>query len=474
MNPLRKIHCLAPAVAAVCAAAFLGLAGSAGAYTPSGVTSTGFETGTAGWFDTDGTISRLASGTGITTGGYAAPSVPAVDGSFYAGLDRGTCTTDTDNPAGPAIRCSGPYTDWGNSNGNKWNGPYTTQVDIYLDADYARANPDTFNYNDLQDPNFGGNLNLVNNSLDPTEIGTRFDFTSAINSSAPLVGGRAQFLRDFGFNVSTGNAVDGCAGFVVTGQTVVNRDNANPHLDNYGRKCITESGWYTFKHSFSENNGYLDVLMQIFPRNNSTAVASWDITHIDPIENVGCQRYSWFSNQELWGLPIDNAKITGGCPSVQPVSKILPTGTTCQQYSAGTADALDSLLYTTKGNKINSVAPGVFFYYTKVTGTQGQAVHITETNNATTAAAIPIQQGQVVLYDASTCKVLKWNPTVTNGTAEGQLPSAGTFIIGVKYSASGLQGQNTPSPMTVSYSFGATLDGSPVDAGASIGLALKH
>jgi hypothetical protein len=473
---------LVPGVlAAVCAVAFLGLAGSASAYTPSGVTSNGFESDTNGWFHltdeygniTGGTITQQLGGPGYSNPGGYASGKDAAAGSYFALLNRGPCSTVTNNPAGPAIYCAGPYTDWGNSNGNKWNGPYTTQVDIYLDAGYARAHPD----------DYAGNLNLVGHSAESDEVGTRFDFTSAINSSAPLDGdGRAQFLRDFGFNVATSNADDQCKGngFVITGQTVVNRNNANPHLDNYDPQCITESGWYTFKHSFRENatNHNLEVQMDIIPvGGDGTPTASWTIESPDQISDVGCNRYGWFSNQEIYGLPIDNAKITGGCaPSVPQVGKILPTGTTCQQYSAGTAGALDSLLYTAKGNKINSVAPGVFFYYTKITdGKQGQQVDITESNNGGSAApAIPIQQGQVVIYDMNTCKVLKWATTInSDGTATGTLPSPGNFIIGVKYSATGLQGQTTPSS-TVTYSFGAKLAGNPVDAGASINLALKH
>jgi hypothetical protein len=450
----------------------LGLVSSASAAPAgSGVTSNGFETNTAGWFNNDGTITQRPSGY-ANPGGYAS-GVSAAEGSYFAGLDRGPCSTVTDNPAGSAILCSGPYTDWGNYNGYTWNGPYTTQVDIYLDTAFAVAHPDTFNGD-----NFGGNLDLVNSWSDATQYGTRFDFTSAINSSVPNGSGNAQFLRDFGFNVATGNAEDGCAGFIITGQTVVNRDNANPHIlgASQNPQCISTSGWYTFKQSFSSKDGYLDVLMQIFPKGSATAAASWDITGIDKDGTYGCSRYGWFSDQEIYGLPIDNAKITGGCATVPHVSKILPTGTTCQQYSAGTQAVVGPLLYTTKGNSMNSVAPGVFFYYTKVTGTKGDTVGITETNNGSPAASpIPIQQGQVVLYDANTCTVVKWNPTVnSDGTATGTLPSSGNFIIGVKYNASGLQGQKSPVPATVTYSFGATLKGSPVDAGATINLAPKH
>jgi hypothetical protein len=158
---------------------------------------------------------------------------------------------------------------------------------------------------------------------------------------------------------------------------------------------------------------------------------------------------------------------------ISPVGQISPTGTTCGQYSNGTAPTLGGLHYTTSGGLINAATPGVFFYYTKVSGTAGQTVGITETNNATTAASIPILNGQVVLYNASTCQVVSgWTPTVTGGTATGTLPSSGDFIIGVKYKTSGLKGTPVPNPASVTYSFGTTLDGTAILAdGATIGLA---
>ncbi len=373
----------------------------------------------------------------------------------------------------PGRELYGPYTDWGNSNNYTWNGPYTTQVDIYLDTAYANANPDTY----------GGNIAGLSLDATPPGVpsdatvkGTRFDFTSAINSSTPDSNGDAQHLRDFGFNVSTGYADDGCDGFMITGQTVVNRINANPNIGGHDPQCIDQSGWYTFKHSFSSKNGYLDVLMQIFPKGSSTAAAEWDITGIDEDGTYGCNRYGWFSDQEIYGLPIDNAKIEGGCAPPPSVGLIAPTQTTCQQYRDGTAPTLEHLQYTTKGTKINAVSPGVFFYYTKITdGLQNDLVDITQTDDAAPVLPIPINNGQVVLYDFDSCKVLKWKhlDVRPDGTATGTLPTDGDFIIGTKYNPSALKGKLAPDPTTVTYSFGAMLDGTVVDSGVTIDLVPK-
>lgn len=200
--------------------------------------------------------------------------------------------------------------------------------------------------------------------------------------------------------------------------------------------------------------------MEIIPVSSSTPAATWTITGIDADGTYGCNRYGWFSNQEILGVPIDNASMTGGCaaPTITD-GQILPTGTTCQAYDAGT-DPLNEVLYTltTKGTpKINSVSPGVFFYYGTISGTEDQTFTITQSNNGS-SPFIPVQHGQVILYDTN-CNVVKWNSyTDANGVVIGTLPSTGTFVISVKYSASALKGQPDPGG-TVTY----TIDGTTVD-----------
>ena len=77
-----------------------------------------------------------------------------------------------------------------------------------------------------------------------------------------------------------------------------------------------------------------------------------------------------------------------------------------------------------------------------------------------------------MLYNASTCKVLKWTVTANpDGSAEGKLPSAGDFIVGVKYSPSALQGKVAPASPTT-YSFGTELDDDVIDA-ATVELVKK-
>jgi hypothetical protein len=430
---------------------------AAAATPPSGVTSNDFETNTAGWFNFNGSITREQNGFQNPGLGYAnASGINAATGTGFAVLNRGPCSTDL-RGSGPSLLCTGPYTDWGNLNNNVWNGTYTTHVDIYLDTAYAIAHPDLYNGN-TRDGNIAGLSNDAGgNPLDSNVPGTRFDFASAINSSAPLDGsGNATFLRDYGFNVSTGTGFlpDGttpCAGFVVDARTNTQRQGANPNVSSTS-KCIAESGWYTFKNVFSQGTSYLDVAMSITKVGSSTPAASWDLTGFDANGTYGCNRYGWFSDQEIYGLPIDNSRMTGGCAApVITKGQILPTGTTCQAYGAG-ATSLNGLLYTLKNGVINSVSPGVFFYYGTVTGTAGQSFTITQTANPSGAPLIPIQHGQIILYDTNCNVVTPFVHSDANGVATGTLPSTGTFIISVKYSPLNLKGQTSPG--TVTYTIG--------------------
>ena len=155
----------------------------------------------------------------------------------------------------------------------------------------------------------------TNPSSDPTCKGTRFNYSSAVSNAA---GG---YLRDFGFNVATGPDPNGrltCTGWIATAGTNVNRTGASPYNPAFTPQCIPNPGWYTFKHTFSADGNNLKVRMEIISVGSATATASWIVTSGDlvvtpgdPSKSVGCNRYGWFTNQEIFGLPIDNTSMTG-------------------------------------------------------------------------------------------------------------------------------------------------------------------
>jgi hypothetical protein len=204
-------------------------------------------------------------------------------------------------------------------------GDYTTQVDIYLDVAYAEANPDSYAGMDC----------LKTNSMDTNCKGTRFDFSSAINDSS------GDFLQDYAFIVGTGGpaVATPCTapgGFVVAASTNTARSGTNPYLPGNDPFCVANSGWYTFKHTFMDVGGFLQVLMEIFPLGSSVPLHQWTIVPGHAIPDVGCNRYGWFADQEIWDLAIDNSILVGGCGGPPPTtttttttpSSTVPTTTT--------------------------------------------------------------------------------------------------------------------------------------------------
>src|SRR4029077_14110513 len=141
---------------------------------------------------------------------------------------------------------------------------------------------------------------------------------------------------------------------------------------------------------------------------------------------------------------------------------ITPTGTTCTQFRDGTAETLLNLNYSVSGGKIkNNVTPGVFFYWVSVTVPAGNNV-FTITQTITTGnftGLFDIQSGSNVF--TSNCNSL--HPTITQNTTTGAVtvqwnaPTAGTYIISIKYDSKSIVGDPAPSPgTTVHYDFATT------------------
>ncbi len=95
----------------------------------------------------------------------------------------------------------------------------------------------------------------------------------------------------------------------MTASTNAFRSGANPYNPGNDPFCIGTSGWYTLRHTFKDVGGSLVVDMDLMQGN--TVVHHWSIASGDPIAGVGCNRYGWFANEEIWDLPIDNAQMSG-------------------------------------------------------------------------------------------------------------------------------------------------------------------
>ena len=244
----------------------------------------GFEKNTAGWFDTsnggNGTITRVPSG--YLSGDYA-NGIASAAGNWHARISGDPC--DRSQFGTP---CYSVYTLFGGSSSTFPAGGYKTQADIYLDVVWAATHRDY-----------------------------RFDWDSAINDNT------GAFLQDYVFNAGTSPA--GPPGFFVNASTNGNRSAAYPYNPcpdpsappNACRTpaLITQSGWYTFRHTFRDQAGSLAVDFDIFPLGSTTAIAHWTIVPGHAISSVGGDAYGWFVIDEIPQLPVDNTLRTGLCHS---------------------------------------------------------------------------------------------------------------------------------------------------------------
>jgi hypothetical protein len=145
------------------------------------------------------------------------------------------------------------------------------------------------------------------------------------------------------------------------------------------------------------------------------------------------------------------------------VSQITPTGTTCTQFANHTAQTLSNLNYSVSNGKIkNNVTPGVFFYWVavQVLAPGSQSFEITQTHTANfTGHPFNFTSGSSVFTSNcnSLSETITQNPTTGAVTVQFNAPTAGTYIIGIKYDSKSIVGDPAPSPgTTVHYDFATT------------------
>jgi hypothetical protein len=107
-----------------------------------------------------------------------------------------------------------------------------------------------------------------------------------------------------------------------------------------------------------------------------------------------------------------------------------------------------------KGNSINQVNPGVFFYYAFVAVSGGTTnITVTQSNNGSWIALTVNSASQVILYDLNCGKVLIGTQSANGTVTFANVPN-GSYIIGIQYSANSVVGQPQGHPLpTVTYTF---------------------
>lgn len=209
----------------------------------------GFETDTAGW---DGA-------TRVMTGMLG---VPSHSGSWHAQAPLGSST----------------FTRWGGYTNEFPDGGYTTAVWVYLD-------------------------------MSTTVNDTRFDWSSAVSTPADP----PQHRRDFVFNGGFYNDSDVTGSgprFVFTGSNNAGRDSSFPKNPARDPLTITATGWYEFRHVFSDNGGVLSVDLQILS-SSGAVLNTWTLS--DPTDiigsTVGGNRYGWFVIHEFAVFAFDDSRL---------------------------------------------------------------------------------------------------------------------------------------------------------------------
>jgi hypothetical protein len=139
--------------------------------------------------------------------------------------------------------------------------------------------------------------------LDPAwTAGTGFDYSVA------AYGTDGTHQRDFIFHVTSDTS---------TGQLLVagsNNSNFAPREDldtlvnNYR---VQHAGWYTLRHTFRDNGGFLAVDLQLVDDNGVVVFTETRSTSADTIPaEVGGNGYSWFTFVNVTDLAVDNHRLT--------------------------------------------------------------------------------------------------------------------------------------------------------------------
>jgi len=143
------------------------------------------------------------------------------------------------------------------------------------------------------------------------------------------------------------------------------------------------------------------------------------------------------------------ATATATVTQVAATGGIRPTGTACQQFSTGTGQTMQQyyppfgyVYYTLKGQKINNVNPGVFFYWSKIAAPSSDSFVITvPQTNSTSWPKIPTASGDnIVLWDSNCNKVAytaSYSPTTGTATLTPTSWTPGaTYYLSVKWQPS--------------------------------------
>ena len=174
------------------------------------------------------------------------------------------------------------------------------------------------------------------------------------------------------------------------------------------------------------------------------------------ITNIGTASATFDDSANTSATATATATVTG-----VKCAQITPTNTTCSQFAGGTSATLSELDYTIKNGTINSVAPGVFFYWIAVPASAGSntfTIHQAITTANFDSHFFAVAAGSNA-FDANCVAIGSTSITQSGAdvTVTFTSASAGTVYLGIKFESTSVKGFAVPSPTTVHYDF-TTLD----------------
>ena len=260
----------------------------------------------------------------------------------------------------------------------------------------------------------------------------------------------------------TWTATDACGNSASCSQTIAVEDNTPPVIScpaNVTLECPANTD--------PSNTGSATA--------TDTCDASPTITYSDRTvagECAGAEviTRTWTATDDCGNSASCVQTITVTCPCG---GKLTPTGTTCSDFTSGTAEDLTLLCYGVKSGRVSNVAPGVFFYYSAITAPSASfTVTVVQTKNNATFPFFGVQRtsgkAQAWLYDAFCNKLsIVGSDSPTTGVVTynitGATPGA-EYVISIKYSGQRIIGTSVGSPLpTVHYGFKTMLGASVVD-----------
>ena len=224
----------------------------------------------------------------------------------------------------------------------------------------------------------------------------------------------------------------------------------------------TTSGVYTYTTQGSNGcDSTVKINLTILPRLTAPVVYATQpvgadlfgsITITDPIitgynysiNGINYQASNVFNNV-IPGIYYVTVKNSNNCVSSSTLiyinaitqSSIYHTSTSCNDFKSGRGEEVDQLCYTSTGNIVTNVTPGMIYYYAMLTAPSSNfCIDVIQNRTDTNFSKLSIHQfNQIKLLDAR-CMASSLGVTVTPGNGRVCISNAtigATYVLSVKY-----------------------------------------